>query len=75
MQVNQEQHIGMTYEELTEMVDEFFAEVEEFLHEDEEIDVETVLRFIAALIYENNVRLRQDIEAGRVQVPRQDDSG
>lgn len=72
MQEAHDAHIGMAYEELTEMVDEFFAEVEQFLHEDDEIDAETVLRFIAALIYENNVRLQRDIEAGRVKVPSSD---
>lgn len=67
MQEARDEHVGMAYEELTEMVDEFFTEIEQFLREDEEIDAETVLRFIAALIYENNVRIRHDIEAGRVQ--------
>lgn len=66
MQAAEDEHVGMAYEELTEMVDEFFAQVEQFLAEDDEIDAETVLRFVAALIYENNVRIRHDIDAGRV---------
>lgn len=72
MQEAHEEHVGMAYEELTEMVDEFFTQIEQFLHEDDEIDAETVLRFIAALIYENNVRIRDDIEAGRVKSPSSD---
>lgn len=72
MQEAQDEHVGMAYDELTEMVDEFFTEIEQFLAEDDEIDAETVLRFIAALIYENNVRIRYDIEAGRVHPPSSD---
>lgn len=72
MQEARDAHVGMAYEELTEMVDEFFTEIEQFLHDDEEIDAETVLRFIAALIYENNVRIRHDIEAGGSTRPAPD---
>ncbi len=55
------EHVGMSYEELVEMVDEFLDELERTLDEEEEVDIETLLRFVAAMIYENNVRLRETL--------------
>lgn len=56
------EHIGMSYEELVEMVDEFLDELDRTLGEEEEVDIETLLRFVASMIYENNMRLREALE-------------
>ncbi len=53
------EHVGMSYAELVEMIDEFLDELERTLGEEEEVDIETLLHFVAAMIYENNVRLRE----------------
>ncbi|MDQ7029993.1 MAG: hypothetical protein Q9O62_09580 [Ardenticatenia bacterium] len=55
-------HVGMSYEELVEMVDEFLGELAQLLDEEDEVDIETLLRFVAAMIYENNVRLRENLK-------------
>lgn len=62
MSATQDEHVGLAYEELTGLVDEFLTELDTFLEEDDELDVETVLRFVAALIYENNVSLYRDLK-------------
>ncbi|GAP61774.1 hypothetical protein ARMA_0197 [Ardenticatena maritima] len=49
---------GLSYEEMSTLIDEFLDTLAETLG-DEEVDVETILRFVASLIHENNVRLAE----------------
>ncbi|GEM_PF-5040942 len=55
------EHVGLSYEEMVDMVDEFLEELGQILGEEEEVDIETLLRFVAAMMYENNVRLRENL--------------
>lgn len=53
------QTIGLSYEELSTLIDEFLDTLADTLGDDEEVDVETILRFVASLIHENNVRIAE----------------
>ncbi len=55
------QPIGLSYEEMSTLIDAFLETLAETLGDEEEIDVETILRFVASLIHENNVRLAETL--------------